>query len=246
MKAQIPWLRVFVEGVVIVGSILLAFGLQAWWDGVQERGEEQEYLRALQADFQETQDLFLREIASYEVIGEHNRTFLRLLDSPIGSVPVDSLELMVRKAFIYNEFTPVLATYNDMVNSGALSLLESDTLRVAMARFEASLQWVQSMSEGILNHFDNDVVPYLTAHFNLSKVYGRDAKVDLGVVVLPGINIGPPVSRLESDGSAFWSREFANLLSMKTSNQQDAVRFGRRSLVIVEEVLRLIEGSIKD
>ena len=28
MKPQIPWLRVFVEGVVIVGSILLAFGLQ--------------------------------------------------------------------------------------------------------------------------------------------------------------------------------------------------------------------------
>ena len=26
MKTQIPWLRVFVEGVVIVGSILLAFG----------------------------------------------------------------------------------------------------------------------------------------------------------------------------------------------------------------------------
>ncbi len=31
MKAQIPWLRVFVEGMVIVGSILLAFGL-AWRD----------------------------------------------------------------------------------------------------------------------------------------------------------------------------------------------------------------------
>ncbi len=40
MKPQIPWLRVFVEGVVIVGSILLAFGIQAWWDERQERGEE--------------------------------------------------------------------------------------------------------------------------------------------------------------------------------------------------------------
>ena len=27
LKAQIPWLRVFVEGVVIVGSILLALGI---------------------------------------------------------------------------------------------------------------------------------------------------------------------------------------------------------------------------
>jgi hypothetical protein len=36
LKSQIPWLRVFVEGVVMVGSILLAFGIQAWWDGRQD------------------------------------------------------------------------------------------------------------------------------------------------------------------------------------------------------------------
>jgi len=31
LKPQIPWLRVFVEGVVIVGSILMAFGIEVWW-----------------------------------------------------------------------------------------------------------------------------------------------------------------------------------------------------------------------
>ena len=33
MTRQIPWLRAFVEGVVIVGSILLAFGIDACWEG---------------------------------------------------------------------------------------------------------------------------------------------------------------------------------------------------------------------
>ncbi len=37
MTRQIRWLRVLVEGVVIVGSILLAFGIQAWWDGRQKQ-----------------------------------------------------------------------------------------------------------------------------------------------------------------------------------------------------------------
>ena len=32
LKPQIPWLRVFVEGVLIVGSILLAFAIQARWE----------------------------------------------------------------------------------------------------------------------------------------------------------------------------------------------------------------------
>ena len=39
------------EGVVIVGSILLAFGIEAWWDGMQERAEEQVVLLALQEEF---------------------------------------------------------------------------------------------------------------------------------------------------------------------------------------------------
>jgi hypothetical protein len=40
VSRQIPWLRVFVEGVVIVGSILLAFGIDAWWEERQEGVEE--------------------------------------------------------------------------------------------------------------------------------------------------------------------------------------------------------------
>ncbi len=55
MTRQIPWLRVFVEGVVIVASILLAFGIQAWWEETQERVEEQEILggdlKALASEF---------------------------------------------------------------------------------------------------------------------------------------------------------------------------------------------------
>ena len=37
MTSQVPWLRVFVEGVVIVGSILLAFGIDAWWERLGQR-----------------------------------------------------------------------------------------------------------------------------------------------------------------------------------------------------------------
>ena len=52
---QIPWLRVFVEGVVIVGSILLAFGIDAWWSQRGERQAEVEALHGLRDDFVESQ-----------------------------------------------------------------------------------------------------------------------------------------------------------------------------------------------
>ena len=37
MSKQIPWLRVIVEGVVIVGSVLLALAADAWWDGREDQ-----------------------------------------------------------------------------------------------------------------------------------------------------------------------------------------------------------------
>lgn len=48
---QIPWPRILVEGVVIVGSILLAFGIDAWWARKQQAAEEERVLTTLAAEF---------------------------------------------------------------------------------------------------------------------------------------------------------------------------------------------------
>ena len=49
---EIPWPRILVEGAVIIVSILLAFGIDAWWDGRQELEEEQRLLLALKSEFE--------------------------------------------------------------------------------------------------------------------------------------------------------------------------------------------------
>jgi hypothetical protein len=66
VKAPIPWLRVFVEGVVIVGSILLAFGIDAAWEGRQEDAEAVEMLLGLQSAFEGHRDVFERHLGNYE------------------------------------------------------------------------------------------------------------------------------------------------------------------------------------
>ena len=51
VKREIPWPRIFAEGAAIVVSILLAFAIQAWWEGANERDEEQRILSALCSEF---------------------------------------------------------------------------------------------------------------------------------------------------------------------------------------------------
>jgi uncharacterized membrane protein YccC len=49
---DIPWKRIFAEGVAIVVSILLAFWIDAWWAAGRESDEVREMLSAVLEDFQ--------------------------------------------------------------------------------------------------------------------------------------------------------------------------------------------------
>ena len=49
--------RLLVEGAVIVASILLAFGIDAWWDARTERTQERALLTALAEDLAATKEV---------------------------------------------------------------------------------------------------------------------------------------------------------------------------------------------
>ena len=161
MKAQIPWLRVFVEGVVIVGSILLALGLDAWWDGVQDRQEEQRILAALGRDFEETRANVMETVASTEEVRD---TVIRLLDIMSGDlalVPEEELRDLVRGSFWFHRFEPRISTYQDLVNSGNLRLIGNDSLRTAMALLVEDLDDADSAVEMIVTRWATMEEPYL-------------------------------------------------------------------------------------
>ena len=48
---EIPWPRIFAEGVAIVISILLAFSIEAWWDDRQYEEDEKQILISLLENF---------------------------------------------------------------------------------------------------------------------------------------------------------------------------------------------------
>mgnify|MGYP001816506488 CR=1 FL=1 len=45
-----PWIRLLAEGTAIVASILLAFGIDAWWGRIQRQGEAEVLLAGLHGE----------------------------------------------------------------------------------------------------------------------------------------------------------------------------------------------------
>src|SRR6476659_2763304 len=52
LKPPVHWRKVVAEGVTIVVSILLAFALNAWWEGVKAARDERVVLEGLRSDFE--------------------------------------------------------------------------------------------------------------------------------------------------------------------------------------------------
>ena len=196
MKAQIPWLRVFVEGVVIVGSILLAFGLQAWWDGRADRQTELTILRemhtALSADFEfleNTLDQF-REIESRtEVILSHMRS---------GAPYSDSLDAYFGAVYGYHSGETNKAGYESLKSQG-LGLISDDGLRSHVARVyeqtyprvEASLELERGIVLDLLR-------PYFLVYFRDLRFGQRATPLDYDAVSADGVFLNHVDYRLQA------------------------------------------------
>ena len=163
LSKQIPWLRIFVEGVVIVGSILLAFGLQAWWEGLQDRQTEQSILGELHTALSSDFDLVQSRLDRYRRIESRTEVLLSYLRS--GAPYADSLDGYFGTLYGSASVRLNTAGYESLKSQG-LGLISDNGLASQIARvyeqtypsLEGSAGTEREITRGYLR-------PYFLAHF---------------------------------------------------------------------------------
>ena len=147
MTRQIPWLSVFVEGVVIVGSILLAFGLQAWWEGRQQSAHSDQTLNTMLADLS-AETAWLDSVSLRFAADE--RSGIRLLANIDNSdFPFDSVEFYLQDFYSGGPYTPSLAGYTAALQSGVLPTLPDSLSASIVSYFGASQAFFSDQMEGV-------------------------------------------------------------------------------------------------
>ena len=144
MADKISWRSVLVEGLVIVVSILLAFGIEAWWQERGDRTAELESLVGLHAEFTairerlEGDTLFSEEFAAVEALYEQVQTIS--LDRETLSVP-DTLLVEAVSAVTFEGATPVL---DGLISSGRLEIIRDQPVRIAISDWK---HWLTQLDE---------------------------------------------------------------------------------------------------
>ena len=113
-----PWLRVLLEGAVIVSSILLAFGIEVWWGGRAETDRARTLLEGLASDFATA------EVELDRVFASHGEQFfaagrlLQLADSPTSVELAPVVDSLIYRLIDTITLDPPMGTLRALIAGG--------------------------------------------------------------------------------------------------------------------------------
>lgn len=219
--------RLLAEVAAIVGSILLAFAIDAGWDDLGERREERRAIQSLTADFDAAAEILRDDnLAVHDSAVAAASALLRLTGPGPARASTDSVGTLLPALLRLPNFRPPLGTLDALIGSGGLSLIQNDSLRASLASFPAAV-----------------------ADYNRTQTYSGD--VVFGSVY-PYLSERAPIRQFGlygDEGSGFdWSASdllsdvrFENLVQIRLTNSRFAAEGGRE----MEERIRVILALLR-
>ncbi|MEJ2547442.1 MAG: hypothetical protein P8125_06440 [Gemmatimonadota bacterium] len=166
--------RLLLEGIVIVGSILLAFALDTWWDERSERAEEQAILENLRAEFEAAEAQFEFYFGWHQRIeasvGQTLETARGALKAGLPRVTLPDTALAL--AYLSPTFDPRLGTLEGLLSSGRLRLIRDPALRHALASWNGLLREATEEETKGLRHVADQLDPVLRTRMDVSGPLG--------------------------------------------------------------------------
>ncbi len=247
-KREIPWLRVAIEGVVIVGSILLAFGIDAWWSHRADQAQERSILEGLYTEFSANLESLEATITEHRRTLDNSRQLLQLIGPVSEAHDAEQLDSLVACFLASPSFEPTTGNLSALLSSGTLRLISNDSLRVKVAAWKDTLiDMKQEEAEAEL-FIEQQILPFLLDSFPLRTMDARSPVCSS--VNTPDAHMG----YTEGVGQSSFQADYSVLLtSLKFENMVDDRRFTSRFILgrafavqtETEEIISLLQTELE-
>lgn len=233
---DIPWKHLFVEGTAIVVSILLAFGIDAWWQDRQIRREEHEVLQGLQEEF----------LTIHEVLARHSdlhqaslKSLEDVLSAPDTSPDlVEIVENAIRELLTPNTTDISNGTLHALLASGRLEMLSNKALRKRLVNWEREIGEVWDDQEAHAKMVYEIHVPYLINE-------GLSASGAMGFWYDDwSIPVRPVASDVEALRHLLNDAKFRSMVEIRYGYRKHLTQEYEAALAAVDAILTEIERSL--
>jgi hypothetical protein len=172
-----PWL----EGFVIVLSILLAFGIEASWSELGDRREARRLRELIRVDVVATQSMVEQMRVGSERLANSGRDLLAVLADPASEEATADALLTLGSIFVLWRWAPTNHAYVEALSSGRLRFIEDEQLRLTLTRYQAQLESIEALVESIETQYYGQLEPFMvanTVYSEIAMVLWRDSLVD--------------------------------------------------------------------
>ena len=239
MSGRVLGTRILAEGFVIVVSILLAFGIDAWWEDRGVRAEERTLLLALEAEFRGNAVRLASAFAWYEERYTSARRILELFDAEVTTPGADETRSLLGSLLSKRSFYLETGAHDALLASGDLAVISDEELRNRLAAWPRMVAEWQEEDLAVFRFTDDEVAPFLATSGRL-----RDIGPDFA-----GFSDAPPtVPRRDGgsfDASAIWAGPgLDNVAYRRAQGLWHAMRDGSRLRDEAEEILEMLQRSL--
>jgi hypothetical protein len=232
-----------VEGVVIVGSILLAFGIQAWWDESQDRAEEQRVLAALLAEFEESGEVLQGALGEYRQRYLEAEELLDLMEAEAPGIDAATFDRLLLALLESQTFHLESGAHTALLGSGNMDLISDEVLRNRLAAWPSYVAEWSEEEDAVFALAGDVIAPYVAQHVRLR---------DVGRTFAPFLNGDAPQpiagGSIDAASRALLSTslEFENLVYRRAQSTWYALRDGETLQAQLSAVMSRIRLSLEE
>ncbi len=243
----IPWPRIAVEGIAIVASILLAFAIDAWWNGKQQHESEQIILQTLLDDLRVKQVLLADMGRFSEAIIESAETLLRAASNTEQTLSEDTIDQLIGDTWwVNNDDLWDSAPLSQLVAGGNLSLISNVELVQELAALQVAIGRVRGHYRNDGKFHDDVMTPFMISNANMAQIAStvshRPGQPENTVTIR---DIGSVRGYRHSELLA--TIEFQNLLVAKMERLSDILDVGHPDVEVgLEKVVEMLEVELDE
>jgi len=229
---KVNWHQAIAEVALIILGILGALAVDSWWDERSEREAEFDYLKSLQADFTFAREYLNKEIEWEGQLIGYGKDIHANIASDLSELSPDEFLQKITDFYWFSAFRwePVTATYDELIGSGHLDYIQSQTLRAKLGQYKHAVGRLIDYRGRQISEWQSAHWPFVFEHLVIS---------DLGWT-----GDYQPVSPFENNFDELNSKEFWNLVSDWMSWHNTMLWLYQGLLDKSEEILELIDSEL--
>ena len=165
------WKKYVYESLVIIGSILIAFAIDAWWSNRSNLKQKEALLVNLKQDFGESKEQ-LDELKFNHYRIEKNLETL-LLWSEIETLPEENIirfDSVLGAIWWRQVYDPQMGTLESIINTGRFDIIGNNELLSQLTKWVTLIKNLNEVETSKVEHFYTFIYPYLSSRTSLKNL----------------------------------------------------------------------------